>query len=132
VKGATMKLHHAAVVCRSSDNADRFYGSILGLQLIKTATLEPMMAEQIFGIAHECQFMLFGNEQLTVEIFITDTDDKKSPSFEHLCLEVTNRDQFAETCETQGLEVKRIPRGDTQLIFVKDYDGNLFEIKELE
>ena len=124
-------MHHAAVVCRSRDNADRFYGGILGLQHIKTATLDPTLAEQIFGIARECQYMLCGNEQLTVEIFITDTDDKKSLSFEHLCLEVTNRDQFAETCETQGLEVKRIPRGDTQLIFVRDYDGNLFEIKEL-
>lgn len=127
-----MNLHHAAIVCRSRDNADRFYGGILGLQHIKTATLDPMMAEQIFGIARECQFMLFSNEQLTVEIFITDTGDKKSPSFEHLCLEVKNSDQFAEKCETQDLEVRRIPRGDTELIFVKDYDGNLFEIKELE
>lgn len=127
-----MRLHHAAVVCRSRDNADRFYGGILGLQQIKTASLDPKLAEQIFGIARECQFMLYGSEQLTVEIFITDMDDQKSPSFEHLCIEVANRDQFAETCETQGLEVRRIPRGDTQLIFVKDYDGNFFEIKELE
>ncbi|MBN2515763.1 MAG: VOC family protein [Deltaproteobacteria bacterium] len=127
-----MRLHHAAVVCRSREHADRFYGGILGLQHIKTATLEPRLAEQIFGIAQECQFMLFGSEQLTVEIFIADIDSQASPLFEHLCLEVTNRDQFAEQCETQGLEVKRIPRGDTQLIFVKDYDGNLFEIKELE
>jgi catechol 2,3-dioxygenase-like lactoylglutathione lyase family enzyme len=127
-----MKLHHTAVVCSSRDNADRFYGGILGLRQIKAATLDPTLAEKIFGIARECQFMLYGSEQYTVEIFITDMDDQKSPSFEHQCLEVTNRDQFAKTCETQGLEVRRIPRGDTYLLFVKDYDGNLFEIKELE
>lgn len=127
-----MKLHHAAVVCRSRENADRFYGGILELQRLKTSTLESKLAEQIFGIARECQFMLFGSEQLTIEIFIADIDPQASPLFEHLCLEVPDRDQFAEKCETQGLEVKRIPRGDTQLIFVKDYDGNLFEIKELE
>jgi len=127
-----MKLHHAAVVCRSRENADRFYGGILGLQHMKTGTLDPTLAEKIFGTARECQFMLFGNEQFAVEIFIADIAPQASPLFEHLCLEVTNRDQFAETCETQGLEVNRIPRGDSQLIFIKDYDGNLFEIKELE
>jgi catechol 2,3-dioxygenase-like lactoylglutathione lyase family enzyme len=125
-----MRLHHAAVVCRSRDNAERFYGEILGLEHMKTGTLEPTLAEQIFDNACECQFVLFGNEQFAVEIFIPNTDEQKALSFEHLCLEVTNRVQFAEKCDTQGLDVKRITRGDTQLIFVRDFDGNLFEIKE--
>jgi hypothetical protein len=28
------------------------------------------------------------------------------------------------------VEVNRVPKGDRLLTFVKDYDGNLFEIKE--
>ena len=38
--------------------------------------------------------------------------------------------KFAKKCEEAGLAVKRIPRGDYMIVFIEDYDGNLFEIKE--
>ena len=43
--------------------------------------------------------------------------------------EVKDREEFIRRCEAMHLEVNRIPKGDTLLTFVKDYDGNLFEIK---
>jgi catechol 2,3-dioxygenase-like lactoylglutathione lyase family enzyme len=76
-----MRMHHAAVVCSSETNADRFY-------------------------------------------------QEKGPSFEHLCLEVEKREDFLAQCQSSGVEVKRIPKGDSLLAFIEDYDGNLFEVKE--
>ena len=33
-------------------------------------------------------------------------------------------------CKAADVAVNRVPKGDRLLTFVKDYDGNLFEIKE--
>jgi len=127
-----MKLHHVAVVCSSLENADRFYGEILGLQQIKTSVLNRELAEKIFDTDLECQFVLYENENFTIEVFIIPAAQQKITPVAHLCLEVDNKEEFAKNCQANGLEAKQIPRGDSLLIFVKDYDGNLFEIKELQ
>jgi len=127
-----MKLHHVAVVCSSLKNADRFYGEILGLQQIKTSVLNRELAEKIFDADLECQFILYENENFTIEVFIIPAAQQKITPIAHLCLEVDNKEKFAKNCQANGLVVKKIPRGNSLLIFVKDYDGNLFEIKELQ
>ncbi len=125
-----MRMHHAAVVCSSETNADRFYQGILGLKRIKSSILDEALTEQIFGRAHECKIILFGNEYFAIEVFVTSRAQDKGPSFEHLCLEVEKREDFLALCQSSGVEVKRIPKGDSLLAFIEDYDGNLFEVKE--
>jgi catechol 2,3-dioxygenase-like lactoylglutathione lyase family enzyme len=125
-----MKMHHAAVVCSSQENADRFYHEILGLKKIKNSILNKHLAEKIFDIALECQFSLYGNENFSVEVFVAESDPGKSSPFVHLCLEVEDRETFLKMCQSRGLAVTRTPKGDSLLTFLRDYDGNLFEIKE--
>jgi len=125
-----MRMHHAAVVCGSETNADRFYQEILGLQKIKSSMLNETLTEQIFGRAHECKIILYGNEYFAIEVFVTVRAQEKGPSFEHLCLEVEKREEFLAQCQSNGVEVKRISKGDSLLAFIEDYDGNLFEVKE--
>ncbi len=125
-----MRMHHAAVVCGSETNADRFYQGILGLQKIKTSLLDEALTKQIFGRAHECHIILYGNEYFAIEVFVTTLPQEKGPSFEHLCLEVEKREDFLAHCQSSGVVVKRIPKGDSLLAFIEDYDGNLFEVKE--
>lgn len=48
----------------------------------------------------------------------------------YICIEASKRETFLEQCHETGLDARRIPRGDTFLAFVADFDGNLFEIKE--
>ncbi len=129
-KGVSMRFHHAAIVCTSQENADRFYEGILGLKKIKASMLNTDLAEQIFGRAHECQIILYGNEHLAIEVFITARAQGKDTLFEHICLEVENREEFLEKCHSNGIAVNRIPKGESVLAFVEDYDGNLFEVKE--
>jgi len=125
-----MKLHHVAAVCSSQDNADRFYEGILGLKKIKTFSLNKDLAEQIFDTARECQIILYGNEDFAIEVFIVSEKAEKATLFEHLCLEVEDKEELLLRCKSKGLAVKRIPKGDSLLTFIGDYDGNLFEIKE--
>jgi catechol 2,3-dioxygenase-like lactoylglutathione lyase family enzyme len=125
-----MRLHHVAVVCRTQENADRFYGTILGLKKIKTQVLEKNFMEALFGEPVACALVLYGNESLALEVFVPESFPDRRRPFVHACLEVKDREEFAMRCEREGLVVKRIPKGNSLVIFVQDFDGNLFEIKE--
>ena len=124
-----MKLKHAALVSSSLENADRFYGSVLGLKKAKSSTLSRDLAKEIFDTDLECQYILFKNESLAIEVFITTLSPAKIAPFAHICIEVEARDEFLEKCRSKGLEVNSIPKGESHIVFIKDYDGNLFEIK---
>ena len=125
-----MRLHHVGLVCSSQERAGRFYEGILGLAKIKTAELPEEVTERIFHSAQRCLMILYEQDGLAVEVFVPEESPVRTGIFEHLCLEVREREAFLKTCEENGLEVRRIPRGDAFLAFVEDFDGNLFEIKE--
>jgi len=125
-----MRLHHVGLVCSSQERADRFYEGILGLAKIKTSELAEDVTEQIFYIPQRCLMILYGNEELGVEVFVPEEPPARKALFEHICIEVEVRKEFLKKCQDNGLEVRRIPKGDTFLAFVADYDGNLFEVKE--
>ena len=126
-----MRLHHAAVICKSQENADRFYHGILGLEKTKTQTLEEGLAQRVFGTPCECQLFLYGNDHFAVEVFVPASVPGVGSPFKHLCLQVEDRDAFVGKCQAARLVVRQIPKGESLLVFVEDYDGNLFEIKEL-
>jgi catechol 2,3-dioxygenase-like lactoylglutathione lyase family enzyme len=125
-----MRLNHVALVCSSEQGTNDFYRGVLGLRRIKSSILSKDLAGQIFGIDREYRIVVYGNDQFTAEIFLTDHPPGPSTGLEHVCLEVKDREGFVRKCEALHVEVNRIPKGDTLLTFVKDYDGNLFEIKE--
>ena len=124
-----MRLHHAALVSSSEANADKFYEGILELRKIKTSLLTNNLAVEIFNIDVECPLILYGNQDFAIEVFVTNQILEKKAPFTHLCLEVEDREKFLTRCRSNGLEVNLVPKGDSQICFVQDFDGNLFEIK---
>lgn len=126
-----MRLNHIALVCSSRQRADDFYEGVLGLRKIKAFTLYNDLSRSIFDIDNECQILVYGNDQFTAEVFLATSPPERSASFEHVCLEVKDREDFLKKCESKHVKVNRIPKGDALLTFIEDYDGNLFEIKEL-
>jgi catechol 2,3-dioxygenase-like lactoylglutathione lyase family enzyme len=129
-EGVNMRLHHVGLVCSSQENADRFYHGVLGLEKIKTSELKEDLTEGIFHRAQRCQMIFYGNDELALEVFVPEEWPARNVTFEHICLEVPEREAFLTRCRDNGLEVRRIPRGDTFLVFIADFDGNLFEVKE--
>jgi catechol 2,3-dioxygenase-like lactoylglutathione lyase family enzyme len=124
-----MKLNHVALVARSQENADRFYEGILKLTKIKTSMLTSDLAMKIFGLNVECPLILYGNDAFAIEVFVTDRILPNSSPVVHICLQVEDREAFIIDCQSAGVEILLIPRGDAALCFVRDFDGNLFEIK---
>jgi catechol 2,3-dioxygenase-like lactoylglutathione lyase family enzyme len=126
-----MKLNHVALICRSEQSADDFYEAVLGLKKTKAFVLSSDLTHRIFGIEREYRVLVYGNDKFTAEIFVSERPAELGTGLEHICLEVKDREEFVERCKAKGVEVNRVPKGDAMLTFVKDYDGNLFEIKEL-
>ena len=50
---------------------------------------------------------------------------------DHVCLAVDKLEAFLEKCRNMGVEIARVPKGDAVITFIKDYDGNLFELKNV-
>jgi catechol 2,3-dioxygenase-like lactoylglutathione lyase family enzyme len=126
-----MKLNHVALVCSSEQRADDFYEGVLELVKMKSFLLSRELARQIFEIDGECRVLVYGNSLFTIEVFLATPAPGRETSFEHTCVEVKNIEEFVNRCEAMQVEVNRIPKGDRLLTFVKDYDGNRFEVKEL-
>ncbi len=125
-----MRLVHAALVSRSLLNADRFFEQILGLQKVKQTTLPKDLTQKVFNRPLECRALVYSGSGFAIEVFVSDAVKPPTDPLEHLCLEIEDRDDFLERCRAAGLPVKRVPKGDSFLVFIEDFDGNLYEIKE--
>ena len=124
-----MLLKHVALTCSSEEKSDKFYQGLLGLEKSEPKTLPAVLSKSIFNLDSELIIINYLNEHLHFEIFITDRSSNRTRQIEHLCLEVSDLNEFLNKCSILGVEVAQIPKGDKTLIFVKDFDGNLFEIK---
>jgi len=125
-------------VCCSEVESDRFYQDLLGLSKQDPKTLSRDLAHAIFGVDRELTMINYVGDDVRFEIFITDTaggiagDTARDPSgpIAHTCLAVDDLEEFLTLCRALDVEVARIPRGNYTVTFIKDYAGNLFEVKD--
>ena len=125
-----MRLNHVGLVCSSEANCDRFYGQLLKLEKLETKSLTADLSAGIFELNTSYQMLNYGDEHLKFEIFLSDRRDFVERQIGHVCIDVDALDRFLVECEAFNVEVRRIPKGDSYVTFIKDYDGNLVEIKQ--
>ncbi|MBU2515632.1 VOC family protein [bacterium] len=125
-----MNLNHIALVCSSEAKADRFFLACLNLEKTASKILPAELSEKVFNRKEELKILYYGNDLLSFEVFISSQKDLVENSLGHVCINVQDRDLFIKTCEKEELEILKIPKGDSLMIFIKDYDGNMYEIKE--
>jgi len=124
-----VKLEHIALSVSDHKEIEKFYTNVLGIEQIKNFILRKDLAANIFGINEEITVFLLQKDKVVFEIFIT-TEYRKQ-TFDHICISVKNREKFISKALLGGYKVTRIERELFDLIFVKDKDGNIFEIKEM-
>jgi catechol 2,3-dioxygenase-like lactoylglutathione lyase family enzyme len=127
-----MRLRHVALVYGSERNADRFLVDVLGLAKAEPKTLSQELARAIFDVDRELRMINYTNESLQIEVFIDGAHSDTSERIEHVCLEVDDLASFLERCGRAGMDVRQVPKGGRFVTFVRDGDGNLFEIKGRE
>jgi catechol 2,3-dioxygenase-like lactoylglutathione lyase family enzyme len=118
-----------ALTCSSEKKSDRFYKNLLGLEKSEPKILPMPLSKAIFNVDSELMMINYQGEQVHFEIFISGHSINDGRQIEHVCLEVNDLQNFLKKCRDLDIEISQIPKGDRTLIFIRDYDGNLFEIK---
>jgi catechol 2,3-dioxygenase-like lactoylglutathione lyase family enzyme len=124
-----MQLKHIALVCRSEEKSDRFYSDLLGLQKVGSKTIPSTLVNQIFNIDSELKIINYADGNIVFEVFIDDQKIEEENKIAHICLQVGNLRSFLEKCRSMEIEIIQVPKGEAFITFIKDDDGNLFEIK---
>ncbi len=125
-----MFLRHVAVTCSTEKKSDRFYQNLLSLEKSEPKILPNSLSRAIFNVDAELAIVNYQGKQIHFEIFITGQSMHDDRKIEHVCLEVDDLNDFLEKCRDLDVEISQIPKGDRTLTFIRDFDGNLFEIKQ--
>lgn len=124
-----MRLKHVALECSSEEAADRFYQTLLGLRKMPPKQIPSSLSKKIFDLDREYSATIYMNEHIQFEIFVSNRKQPQNRKVEHVCLEVDELTSFLKKCEALDVKILQIPRGESYLTFISDYDGHLFEIK---
>ncbi|MHA1234085.1 MAG: VOC family protein [Promethearchaeota archaeon] len=126
-----MKIEHIAVSSNSVEEADEFFINLLELKKERDFVVPDDLMEKFFGVKKAQRVLRYENEDLSVEAFITNDKNQSPNNFTHTCLIVEDRIRLIERAKKLNIEVIQVPRknSDGFYLFLKDFYGNLFEIK---
>jgi len=126
-----LKIEHIAVSSNSEEKADEFFINLLNMKKVRSFVVSDDLMEKFFNIKKEQRVLRYENEDLGVEAFITDDKNQAQDKFTHTCLIVEDRNKLIERAKELNFEVIQVPRknSDSFYLFLKDFYGNLFEIK---
>jgi catechol 2,3-dioxygenase-like lactoylglutathione lyase family enzyme len=125
----SMQLKHIALVSSCEEKSDRFFQNLLGLQKASSKTIPSSLVNQIFNINADLKIINYANDNIVFEVFIDSKKRAEKNKIEHICIQVENLGSFLETCRSMKIEIIQVAKGDNFITFIKDDDGNLFEIK---
>jgi len=125
-----MVLDHVGIVNEDEGSAVRFYRDLLGLGKIKESSVSPELAQKLFFINKEIKMLVYGKENLKVEIFIIPGFSPPSPSVPHFCIQMPDLPGFLERAKGEGVRVITADRGGRTVYFVEDFSGNRIELKQ--
>ena len=121
-------INHVALQFSDKEKADIFFNKILGMPKVKTFTVSEELSENIFGIKSMIDVEVYDNGKARFEIFTEETS--RIHGYEHTCIEVSNKKEFIAQCRKYGIEPLVVKKEDKDLLFVRDFSNNLYEIKE--
>ena len=125
------RIDHIAVWNSCEKNAYVFYRDILGFEFLYEFHATKRVVEDIFVLNEPMNIIVFGNEGTKIEVFINDIRSLAQHPINHICFDVENVEDVMEKVEKMNLPRRIIKRNEHNIIFIKDFDGNLFEIKSM-
>ena len=123
-----MKLEHVALSILDRNEIEGFYMEVLGMELVRSFSLNKVLAKDIFGMEEETEVFLVQKDNLQLELFLA--PEKTDHACEHLCFATTHREELFEKAKRNSYRVFRQEREFSDLVFIWDKSGNIFEVKE--
>ena len=125
-----MVLNHIGVFNKNEDQAMQFYGHFLGFQKTREFTLPQELSEQLFSVSEDLKILVFEKEGTKIEVFICAHCSQPSPDFSHSGFILKNLSDIIEKAPGAGVELITGNTKEKTVYFIKDFSGNLFEIKQ--
>jgi methylmalonyl-CoA/ethylmalonyl-CoA epimerase len=126
-----MLLNHVGVFNKSGEDALRFYRDFLGFECTREATVPKELSEQLFTLSRDIRMLVFEKDGIKIEVFICPECKKPSPDLNHTGFLLKNFPEVLEKASKTGVEVITGKTKDKTVYFVRDFSGNLVEIKQL-
>ena len=120
-------LNHVALNYNDEAGAKTFFTDVLGLPLTKKFAISREVSEAIFGIKENVDILVYDNDETRFEVFIGQV--VKKHGYEHICIEVDDKSKFVNRCKKYEINLVTVKKEGRDLLFVRDYSGNLFEVK---
>lgn len=125
-----MLLNHVGIVNTSEEGALLFYRDFLGLEKTREFSVSPELAAQLFSFSREVKVLVFEKEAVKFEVFIYPHYRKPHPDFSHACCMLDDLTGVMEMAPKAGVELITGQHGEKTVYFIKDFSGNLIEIKQ--
>lgn len=137
-----IELNHVALNFSGKEKAETFFGKVLGLKKLKEFFINGEFAEKVFGINESVEIAVYGNEKTRFELFFTKHKAQKQKvqkqkafnaqnNYSHVCITVPSIEELRKKCEQFNVHFFSVERENKMLFFMKDFSGNLYEIKEI-
>ena len=119
-------LKHIALSITERDLND-FYIDILGGRLIGNSILRQKDASQIFDINKQVDVYYLELDNIELELFINPV--LSDTSFNHTCLEIDSADKIFMHAFDKNYWTHLRNSSERETYFIKDKNGNMFELK---
>ncbi len=125
-----MKLDHIALTIADHKEIKNFYQEILGFAEIRSFILHKDLAREIFGIGKESRVFHLQKDVLFLELFLM--PERFAHVYNHICISVPDREAIVNKAIRDGYACTRVRREYSDMIFLKDKSGNVFEMKQIQ
>ncbi len=124
-----MELNHIGITNKSEEQALQFYQDFLGLEKTREILLAPELSEQLFSLSREIKVLVFEKPGIKIEVFISDFQHA-NPNFTHFGIMLDNFSVVTEKAQRSHVDLIIGKHKEKSVYFLKDFSGNLIEIKQ--
>ncbi|MFB6341407.1 VOC family protein [Saccharicrinis sp. FJH62] len=121
-----VKLKHIALEVRESD-INAFYVEILGGKILSGFVMKEVDADIVFNIKRKVKVCYVSLYEIEFELFVN--EKKECNGIQHICLEMGDAEHVYKSALQQSYWCHLRTSGQGEAYFIKDANGNMFEIK---
>ncbi len=126
-----MQLNHVGIINKSKEHAIRFYKDFLGFKIAKESVVPAELSVQLFGVSGDINVVVFERDGIKLEVFISPGYKPASPDITHTGIFLENLSEITEKAAEAGVELVIGKTKDKIVHFLRDFSGNLVEIKQM-
>lgn len=123
-------IDHIALCFSSREHADAVLSLCLGMKKLKEFSIDAEISMAFFDIDEPLQICVYGDEFRLFEAFIIG-DGELVPPPTHCCLNVDDLETVLRNARELDIDIRTAWIRDHDVYFLKDFDSNLYEIKQL-